>query len=239
MQSIIMVRDSLAKISRMHKLNSSLYRMIEPFLGKRILEAGCGNGNIASFLKNKELVVAVDNDEQMLNMFKERLSENNNFKIIKFDLADRQITGFLRDDKIDTVVCINTLEHIENDLAVLNNFYEILEENGKLILLIPALKFLYSSLDEAAGHFRRYSKKEIIHKLNLSNFSIEHISHFNLFGIMGWFLQGKVFRKRELSGNMLNLFDSFTNAFIFIEKSLKIPLGLSLLIVCRKNRRKQ
>lgn len=239
MQSIVMVRDSLAKISRMHRLNKSLYKTIEPFLGKRILEAGCGNGNIASFLKNKELVVAVDNDEQMLSMFKERLSGNENFKIIKFDLANRQITSFLRDEKIDTVVCINTLEHIENDLVVLNNFYEILEENGKLILLIPALKFLYSSLDEAAGHFRRYNKKEITYKLNKTNFSVEYTSHFNLFGIIGWFLQGKVFRKRELSGNMLNLFDSFTKAFILIEKIFKIPMGLSLLIICKKNRRKQ
>jgi len=237
MQSIEMVRDSLAKISRMHRLNRSLYKSIESFLGERILEAGCGNGNIASFLKNRELVVAVDNDEQMLNMFKERLSENKNFKVIKFDLADPQITSLIKNDRMDTVICINTLEHIKKDSLALRNFYEILEANGRLILLIPALKFLYSSLDEAAGHFRRYNKKEIIYKLNQTNFLIEHISYFNLFGIIGWFLLGKVFKKREFSGNMLNLFDNLTKVFILLEKALRIPLGLSLLIVCNKNGR--
>ncbi len=234
MQDPFMVRDSLNKLSRMNKLNQWLFKTIEPFIGNRILEAGCGNGNITSFLNDRELVIAVDNDMKMIEDITKRLSKYKNLKFMKFDITNDELVNSIKNNKIDTILCLNTLEHIENDIAVLNNFYHILEDKGKLVLLVPSIKYLYSSLDKIAGHFRRYSKKEIINKLRKSNFFILHINYFNIFGTLGWFFQGKILKRKELSYSLLNLFDNFVNIFIIFEKILRLPIGLSLIAVCQK-----
>ncbi|MDD5005709.1 MAG: class I SAM-dependent methyltransferase [Candidatus Omnitrophica bacterium] len=235
MQSALMVRDSLAKISKMNKLNKWLFETIEPFLGNRILDAGCGNGNITKYLKEKELVIAIDNNEQIINDIKKNLAVSVNLKVINFDISDSQMIPLLQKDNIDTILCINTLEHIKNDSCVIKNFYDILNPGGKLIILIPALKFLYSTLDEAAGHCRRYSKKEIVSKVRDGGFSVENVAYFNLFGTLGWFIQGKILKKRELSDSLLSIFENLVDIFIFLENSLHFPFGLSLLLIAHKD----
>lgn len=227
------VREFLIKISKMNRTNQWIFQTIEPFPGNRILDAGCGNGNITKYFKDKELVITVDNNEQILEDMKKSLSVCGNFKLIKRDLSDPGIIPLIKKDKIDTIVCLNALEHIQNDTDVLENFYNILENYGRLIILVPAWKFLYSSLDKTAGHVRRYTKEELICKLN-ERFFIQHISYFDLFGTIGWFLLGRVFKRKHLSTGLLDLFERLVVFFIFLEKILHLPFGLSLLAICNK-----
>lgn len=234
MQKTSEVRDFLLKISKMDRTNQWIFQTIKPFLGNRILDAGCGNGNITKYLRDKELVITVDNDDEIIEDMKNHLSAYGNLKLIKHDLANPMIIPLVRSNNIDTVVCLNTLEHIEDDAIVLKNFYNILDNSGRLIILIPAGKFLYSTLDRSAGHFRRYSKKEMIGKLKENNFFIQHISYFDLFGTIGWFLQGRVFRRKYLSSRLLDLFEQLVVFFIFIERALRLQFGLSLLVICSK-----
>lgn len=235
MKNTIMVRDSLNKISKMERFNQWFYASIKPFLGNRILDAGCGNGNIAGYLQGKELLVAVDIDSHVVEDIRVRLSEFNNLKLIKSDITNGQFPGLIKENNIDTVLCVNTLEHIENDAGAIRNFYEILEPKGRLIVLVPALKFLFSSLDKAAGHYRRYSKREIIQRIEDRGFSIEHSAYFNLFGVIGWFLFSRILKRKEFSAGSLCLFESLVGFFIFMEKICCAPFGLSILIVARKN----
>jgi len=233
-QSNIMIRDSLHKISKMKRANQWLFDNIKPYLGKRILDAGCGNGNITSYLRDRERVVAVDYNEQIIRDLQQRLSDFHNLDIVRSDLLGDSFVSMAIRENIDTIVCINTLEHIENDTLVVNNFSEIIPAGGRVILLVPAFKYLYSSLDEAAGHFKRYGRRELIDMMIAARFDIQHITYFNLFGALGWFLNGKVLKRRELSENALNLFDSLVKVFIFIEKIMHVPFGASLLVVGRK-----
>lgn len=217
MQEISEIREFLIKLSKMGRTNQWFFQTIEPFLGNRILDAGCGNGNITKYFKNKELVITVDNDEQILEDMKKSLSVRGNFKLIKHDLSNPGIVPLIKKDRIDTIVCLNVLEHVQSDTDVLENFYNILENHGRLIILVPAWKFLYSSLDKTVGHVRRYAKEELTCKLN-KRFLIQHISYFNLFGIIGWFLQGRVFKRKHLSTGLLNLFERLVVFFIILEK---------------------
>lgn len=68
----------------------------------------------------------------------------------------------LADGTIDYIYSLNVLEHIEDDAAIIDLFYEKLKQNGKIFLYLPAFKSLYSSMDKKVGHFRRYSKAMLL-----------------------------------------------------------------------------
>lgn len=226
------VLDTISYMSKLEQMNYWLYKRIEPYLGRRILDAGCGNGNLISYLLNRELVVAVDNDEVTLNVFKARFSQYNNLKISNCDLADLKIRK-VASYNIDTIVCINTLEHIKDDFIVLNNFSEILQ-NGNLVIIVPAFEFLYCSLDRAAGHYRRYELNKLCVKLQKCGFTIVKSTYANFFGIIGWFFNGKLLRKERLSKGLLSIFNFFTPLFELFEKLTGPPIGLSIILICRK-----
>jgi len=61
----------------------------------------------------------------------------------------------------DTVICLNVLEHIEDDATGLANISSALIPGGVAIVLVPQDPGLYGTLDEELGHYRRYSEAEL------------------------------------------------------------------------------
>ncbi len=229
------VFDTLIFMSRLEHLKAWFYKKIEPYLGDRILEAGCGNGNLTSYLLNKQLVLAIDNDCEMLNECKGRFSKNSNIKFLKCDLTNSSIIEF-SENNLDTVICINTLEHIEDDVMVLKNFSSVLSKEGVLILLVPAFQFLYCNLDKAAGHYRRYKLREIFEKVQKCGFVVKKKMYFNFFGLIGWFFNGKLLKKERISTRLLQLFNFLMPWIDFFENLIGPPIGLSIILICRKKK---
>src|SRR5207302_1798418 len=62
------------------------------------------------------------------------------------------------DGAFDLIVCMNVLEHIEDDYRALRHMLSLLRPGGTLFLLVPSHDLLYSDFDRASGHYRRYSK---------------------------------------------------------------------------------
>lgn len=228
------VIDTLSFMAKLDKMNTWFYARIKPYLGERILEAGCGNGNLISYLLDRELVVALDNDEAMLEEFNKRFSSYANVKVFKSDLEHLKVEEFIKLN-LTSIVCINTLEHLKDETLALKSFNKIIRY-GNLITLIPAIPWLYCPLDEAAGHYRRYKMNDIVEKLKNSGFDIIKKEYFNFFGIIGWVLNGKILRRKQLSQKLLGLFDLLTPFFNLVEKLIGPPIGLSMIVVCRKMR---
>ena len=80
------------------------------------------------------------------------------------------------DYSVDLIYSFNVLEHIENDRDYIDLFHKKLKENGILILYLPAFSCLYSSMDKKVGHYRRYSKKDLIDRLQ-TNFKITSLNY--------------------------------------------------------------
>ena len=226
------VFNTLTHMSKLDRLNSWVYNEISPYIGNRVLEAGCGYLPYISHLVDKEVVAAVDNNPLMLDALKKRRGFNVNVRAIEASLDDLPKKDLLN-LKLDTIICLNTLEHIKDDIEVLRNFNSILSK-GHLVLLVPAFEKLYCSLDKAAGHYRRYQLKEISEKVESCGFEIQKKMYFNLFGILGWIVNGKILKKERLSNKLLSLFNSFLPFFNFLEKLVGPPFGLSIILICRK-----
>lgn len=149
------------------------------------------------------------------------------------DASSKKIIS-LKNKGFDTIVCFNVLEHIERDDLALENFYEILPKGGVLLVVVPAFDFLFGSMDKYGGHFRRYSVKTLRQKLEKAGFCIEKVRFQNVLGIVGWFLGGKIAKKKLVPEKLFVIFDKFVPFLFEIERLFGPPFGLSILCVAKK-----
>jgi glycosyltransferase involved in cell wall biosynthesis len=224
---------ALISLRKATHYNYWIYEQIKPFLGKRILEIGSGIGNIGRFFLNKELILLTDIEERYLLHLEETFSVYGKVKVKKWDCLKDDISE-LKEFDIDTVVCLNVLEHLKEDKIVLKKFYQLLPSGGRVVILVPALKFLYGSFDKYFGHYRRYEKEELIALLEDTQFKIEKISYFNFIGALSWFLNAKLLRQAHFSPQQLELFNLFVPLIKRIEKKFSPPFGISLIAIGEK-----
>ncbi|OGM04446.1 hypothetical protein A2715_05070 [Candidatus Woesebacteria bacterium RIFCSPHIGHO2_01_FULL_39_32] len=208
--------------------NNWLFSLVKPYLKGKILEVGTGIGNFTYLLAKEGEVTSIDIDKVYINKLKKSVS-------IKVGYGDiEKGTYFFSKKKFDCIVCMNVLEHIKNDSVALENMLSLLKPKGRLILLIPAHKFAYGRLDKNLGHYRRYSKGEIVLKLVGSGFKVKKLNFLNFFGIVGWFLNSRLLKRDVLPSSQLRIFDLISRPFLFVEKFIEPRMGLSILVVAEK-----
>ena len=213
-----------------NQYNGWIFSQICPYLGREVLEVGCGNGNFTVFLAEQaSRVVAVDLNEKYVKEAKTRLKGKRGVEVLVADAT--QIQWELR---FDTVVMLDVLEHIENDANMLLQLGSCLNPGGKLIIKVPALECLYSPMDKAIGHYRRYEKKTLIKAFRNAYFSRPLVWYFNLAGIPGWWFNGKVLLRTTPPSEQVKLFNQIVPALSAIEARIKPPIGLSLFAVANK-----
>ena len=108
--------------------------------------------------------------------------------------------------------------------------HDLLAPRGRLILLVPSLRALYGSLDEALGHFRRYVPRELAAKLSEAGFRVRHLEYFNLAGVPGWWFTGRVLRRRLIPRGALRWYDALVPLFR-LERFLPWRIGQSLIAI--------
>jgi SAM-dependent methyltransferase len=140
------------------------------------------------------------------------------------------VDGPLATEKFDAIVCLNVLEHVEDDERSLASMRRLLDRGGRLVLLVPALRALYGSLDRALGHYRRYTKPELRAKFDRARLRMVHLEYFNLAGIPGWWLTGRVLRRTLIPAASLRLYDALVPLFRW-ERWLPWRLGQSLIAI--------
>src|SRR4030042_777870 len=151
--------------------NQWIFDKVRPWLGKSILEVGCGIGNLTALLLQAGKVVASDMNPHYLQKVDDKFGSHSNLNgVLLWDIQQDLSKDF--PVSIDTILCSNVLEHVEDDDTVLSRFYRFLPQGGRLVLLVPALRILYNTFDRELGHFRRYSKGELEQKLHRSHFKL-------------------------------------------------------------------
>ena len=120
-----------------------------------------------------------------------------------------------------------------DDRAALSRLREALSPSGSLVLLVPAHPSLFSPLDEAVGHYRRYSRAELERALADTGFRIERLFPFNFWGLFGWWLNGVLLRRSRLPGAQLSLFGQLSGGLTLLERLLGPPIGLSWIAIAR------
>ena len=230
---VVVGEQTLQLMSGMEAFNQWMLDSIRPYIGQRILEAGAGIGNFTGRLTDRELVVALELENDRVERLRARFQAYPNVQAEVGDLAD---AGLLRlvHYNFDTIICLNVLEHIERDADALRYMHSVLAPGGRLILLVPAHPALYSSLDRELGHYRRYREAELRASLQRVGFQTERCFYINLFGVFGWWLNGRVLRRDLLPRRQLALYERLAPAFRRVETALGLRWGLSVVCVARK-----
>jgi 2-polyprenyl-3-methyl-5-hydroxy-6-metoxy-1,4-benzoquinol methylase len=225
---------TLARMGRLEPYNRWLADRFRGAVGARVLEIGAGFGNMTRQLLGRELVVASDLDPVALEYLRGTFRDEPSVRVASYRFP---LTGGQRDEirglAIDTVVCLNVLEHIEDDVATLADFHEILPPGGRVVLVVPALAKLYGTLDEHLHHFRRYEKDELSEKVRAAGFTLEDCRFLNRPGIVGWYLNGKILRRRVLPSGQLAAFRLML-PLLKREEAHPPETGMSLLAIGRK-----
>jgi SAM-dependent methyltransferase len=148
------------------------------------------------------------------------------------DVSSDAIHQF-RDRRLDTAVCLNVLEHVEDDVQALRNMREVLVPGGAICLLTPVNKWLYGPMDKVDHHFRRYTKSELNAKIEEAGLSIERQRYFNMLGIAAWFFTNKIMRRSMAGPAQYSLYDRLVPVLRTMERLVPPPAGLSLVTICR------
>jgi len=160
-------------VARNRLLRSLVSRLLESVPGRaRILEVGCGNGNVLrtlGTLGRPALVVGMDLFVEGLHLARRRVSS-------PLVLAHVEKRPFSR--PFDLVGCFDVLEHLENDEEILWSLRAALPPAGALVLTVPAHPWLWSDFDTASHHRRRYEEGELRAKLLRAGFDVEFLSPF-------------------------------------------------------------
>lgn len=219
---------TLERIAAAPRFNRWMYHRLSRWIGQRVLEVGSGIGNMSQFFCDRERVVLTDTEPWYRERLRERFGGRPHLSVAEVMLP--QGTGALGGETFDTIVCLNVLEHIEDDRGSLAAMRGLLAPGGNLVLLVPALPFLYGSLDRALGHYRRYTRRSLRDRFREADLSLRHLEYFNLAGMPGWWLTGRVLRRRLIPAGAMRAYDALVPLFR-CERFLPWRLGQSLIAI--------
>ncbi len=206
----------------------------------KILDVGCSSGIMIESLKNQGYVdiCGIDISEEAIVASKSRGINNV--------IVSPGETTVFNENKFDVIIASDILEHIKDDNMALKEWYRILKLGGILIIFVPAFNFLWSQHDEVNLHYRRYTKKSLLKKINKLNVSILKSSYSNFclfFGVIIPRVYQRFFLKKgKKLHDQLKKTNSWLNTIVIkliktenkILKYRSFPVGSSVFVVCRK-----
>ena len=224
--------QTLLRLSRAERYNRWMFEQLSPWLGRRVLEIGSGIGNFTRYLMGRDLVVATDLNPRYLRILANTFERHTRVEVTPLDLTTFDPAPIAAQG-IDTILCLNVLEHIADDRGALHRLHAALVPGGRLLLLVPAHERLYGAIDRAIDHHRRYDRAGIEARLREAGFQVEHTVFFNRLGVIAWYLNSVVLRRTRVPGFQVHLQNALV-PFLRAESALPLPFGLSLIAVARR-----
>jgi SAM-dependent methyltransferase len=212
-------------------------------LGRTILEVGAGAGRITALVAEAgchDELLAIEPSTHFFGLLQVRASSLPKTLLMQAETA-KLLPEYA--EHFDSVYSVHVMEHIEHDRQFLEEMLALTRPGGSVIILVPALPFLFSELDRNIGHYRRYNKKMVRMLIRDLPVEIRHLAYNNFLGVLGSLClskAGKINYQKDDSARK-----KFFGAYRFfseyvvpgirvIEKFVPVPLGLNLTVVLRK-----
>ncbi len=224
--------ETLSIMSGAPRFNQWQYDIVAPWLGKRVLEVGSGIGNMSRLIASdsRELLVVTDTDEWYRNQLRQKFSDDPRVQVESLTLPDAAAAERLAHLELDTVVALNVVEHIEDDVATLKAMGSLVTSGGRVVILVPAIEAAYGTLDEELGHYRRYTRRSLGQAFAAAGLRVEKMFWYNRVGIFGWWFNGRIRRMPRIPLGQLKAFDRLVPLLRW-ERLLPLPFGQSLVAI--------
>ena len=213
--------------------NDWTFSLFAPMVRGQVLEVGCGVGTFTRRLvaaPSLTGVVSIDVSPAAVETTRRAVADPR---------ADIRVADVQEiDGRFDLVVCMNVLEHIEDDRAALRHMWTLVAPGGTLFLLVPAHQALFTPFDAESGHFRRYNKRHmrsLMHDAGMAPAVIRSF-YFNSIGALGYWVVYKVLGKapRESAGSEIGWFDRVVVPWQRRLEGHGLPFGISLVSIATR-----
>jgi len=209
----------------------------------RMLEIGCGNGNVLDHLsQNKIKIEGCDLFLEGLRFCRRRSGSVPLYQINVLALPFKE--------EYEIIGLFDVLEHIACDDKALSEIHNALKPGGYLVLTVPAFQSLWSCHDGISHHARRYNKKELVAKLNDNGFSVRKVTYF-MFFLFPLLASARIFSKifksenekqisldNSLEYKTIPIINDILLALFRIERhlirNLDLPFGASIIAVASR-----
>src|SRR3990167_2810102 len=219
---------------------TNLLRFIYKKMGFKkgsLIDVGSGNGLALKFFKDRGFHVF--GMERSKKLCKE-MEDNPLLKGITIRAGD--ILKSSGNGEYDYVLASDVIEHVQNDTLALHNLFSFVKKGGLLIVSVPAHSFLFGERDRQWGHYRRYSKQNLLSLLTtIKRKEIEFFTYWNLAGFFVYFFYEKIlhrpiqdeFRYKKTKAALFK--QKIANILLRCEEHLGyMPWGLTLIVGIRK-----
>lgn len=211
-----------------------VFDMFKPFISGKVVEVGAGNGNFTAMLLTDgvDRIDVVEPDGTIFKSLQAALGDNE--KIFFHQGYAEEVLAKLPYAP-DVIFYINVLEHIEDDEKELLLCHKALKQNGKLCVFVPAMPCLMSRFDRAAGHHRRYGKRDFTELCRKTGFHVLKLRYFDAVGAFGWFVRFRLFGSMGQNASQVRFYDSFIVPISeAVEKIVSPPFGKNIVLVAEK-----
>lgn len=209
---------------------------------KNILEIGCGTGFV---LANTRAVFPAarlsgsDIYTEGLRFAQTRVPSATLFQMDACHIPFR--------DEFDLIGAFDVLEHIEDDQAALSEIYAACQSGGGVVLTVPQHQWLWSATDDYAHHKRRYTRRELVEKVQRAGFKVEYVSSFVSL-LLPLMLVSRWLQKSDQADDQMDagfkigkVANAVMSAVMTLERGLlalgvTLPLGGSLLLIATKGK---
>ncbi|QDT08579.1 class I SAM-dependent methyltransferase [Stieleria marina] len=216
-----------------------LYDQVAGCFGDRVWEIGVGYGTYTTWLREaNKSVLATDIDAECLNAVAKRFAGDDQVTTAIVDLTDESTVKVQRKYLADSILCLNVLEHIQDDVQALMWIRENVAANAVMGLIVPAHQALFGRMDAEAGHFRRYTRKSLTSVFQQAGWQVDQTRYLNLLGAAGWWYHNRLRKDAGLNDRSVNHQMRGADRWLPRIASVTDPLtgwlaGLSVLAIAR------
>jgi|TARA_B110000881_G_scaffold211839_1_gene220858 cyclopropane fatty-acyl-phospholipid synthase-like methyltransferase len=205
-------------------------KFIKKYIKGNVLEVGAGCGSFTRNYINQKIhsITLTELDDKNILDLKKSFASNSRVRITKNSIYNIK-------QKFDTIIYLHVLEHIKNDKEEIEEASKKLNQNGTLIIMVPAHQKIYSNLDKAVGHFRRYEKE--FFKRDFNQLKIFNIKFLDSMGYFLYYLN-KLFFKKEVYPSKIKIFiwdKLFTPISIVADFIFRYKFGKCILAIYKKS----
>jgi glycosyltransferase involved in cell wall biosynthesis len=222
---------TLDNLDDAHNYRNWVFEFIEPYLGSEVLEIGAGRGTFTELLAaDGRKVTATELSERAVHQLEQRFAGRPEVRPVHGD-----VLGQAGDRPYDSVVMINVLEHIADDVGALEQVAASMQPGGHLVLYVPALTRLYSEFDRRIGHHRRYKRSTLATVVSRAGFEVVDVRYVNSLGAAAWWAFAKKLKRTPTQGWSVRAYDRVAVPVVRRIESKRPPrIGQSLLCVARR-----
>lgn len=236
--AVASVERDLKVLGQARRYYDWILAILRPWIGHTVLECGAGSGHMTRRLLalNGPRVIASEVEASYLPEL-EVLCRPPQSGVVRLDLEalTPHALELIRSLDVDTILMVNVLEHVADDAASITRLAEVLPSGGRILIMVPAHRRLYSQLDHLYGHHRRYSRADVRHLATMAGMRIRLLQSMNLPGAIAWWLLHRVIGRTSLTPAGTRMFDLCVPIIAAVERRMRPPFGQSLVAVLERS----